>query len=492
MWSDGCSAQYKSKLPFFFVSESRLEWVFFGSRHGKSPCDACGGVVKVVCDEDVKNGAIIQSADDMFRHLSKHHCLPEEHRPPTNCCHTLRSFRLVKDVQCTLPSSALNTIPGTRQIHHVKGLGNCQLKKHNMACFCDSCLQIKEGSCMSSHVVNDWVTTKVSFTRTRRDDPANQCKEPVSSVSSALVTPLSEDSAPVTPLSEDPAPNTAPDPNSVCRETVFDQLQNEMAAATSYAGVPRMVVRTAESVKNFPVAAQPGLYVTAIPQGSIDAVSLPLKPDDAPPHHFPVWVLGDGNCLLCTLSILAIGHLENFVEMRMRIVTELTINIARYVSPSYLANGSSTTGATLLEYLMLDADIPFSQGLTPLEVLQAEIIGVCKPSADFNMWGVYAAANILKVPVTSVHRDKGEAHKKLLAKRTVWPTQDHTLLHHVDVPSWWHGSSVVVSKPLRPTPATAPNRAACCCGQHHCHWGHTQHCFHRKWQFADLQDRWEE
>ena len=88
MWSDGCSAQYKSKLPFFFVSESRLEWVFFGSRHGKSPCDACGGVVKVVCDEDVKNGAIIQSADDMFRHLSKHHCLPEEHLPPTNCCHT--------------------------------------------------------------------------------------------------------------------------------------------------------------------------------------------------------------------------------------------------------------------------------------------------------------------------------------------------------------------------------------------------------------------
>ena len=71
MWSDGCSAQCESKLPFFFVSESRLEWVFFGSRHGKSPCDACGAVVKVTCDEEVKNGAIIQSADNMFRHLSK-------------------------------------------------------------------------------------------------------------------------------------------------------------------------------------------------------------------------------------------------------------------------------------------------------------------------------------------------------------------------------------------------------------------------------------
>ena len=121
---------------------------------------------------------------------------------------------------------------------------------------------------------------------------------------------------------------------------------------------------------------------------------------------------------------IAFGHPENFVEMRMRIVAEPSLNIARYISPSYLASGSSTTGATLLEYPMLDVDIPFSEGLTPLEAFQAEIISVCKPSADFNMWGVYAATNILKAPVTSMHRDKGEAHKRLLAKRTIWPTQD--------------------------------------------------------------------
>ena len=363
-----------------------------------------------------------------------------------------------------------------------------------MACFCDSCLQIKEGSCTSSHVVNDWVTTKVSFTRTWRDDPANQRKEPVSSVSSAPVTPLSEDSAPVTPLSEDPAPDTAPVPNPVCRKTFFDQLQNEMAAATSYAGVHRIVVRTAEAVKNFPVAAQPDLYVTAIPQGSIDAISLPLKPDDAPPHHFPVWVLGDGNCLPRTLSILAFGHPENFVEMRMRIVAELTINIARYVSPSYLASGPSTTGATLLEYLMLDVDIPFSKGLTPLEVLKAEIVGVCKPSADFNMWGVYAAANILKVPVTSVHPDKGESHKRMLAKRTIWPTQDHAdtpcyimwTSHRDDMThQWWSANHFVPLLQLHPTeePAVVDNTTV------------TEDTLNTAFieddslQFADLQDR---
>ena len=289
-------------------------------------------------------------------------------------------------------------------------------------------------------------------------------------------------------------PDTAPVPNSVCRKTFFDQLQNEMAAATSYAGVHRIVVRTAEAVKNFPVAGQPDLYVTAIPQGSIDAVSLPLKPNDAPPHHFPVWVLGDGNCLPRTLSILAFGHPENFVEMRMRIVAELTLNIARYVSPSYLASGSSTTGATLLEYLMLDVDIPFSEGLTPLEVLQAEIVSVCKLSADFNMWGVYAATNILKAPVTSMHPDKGEAHKRLLAKRTIWPTQDHAdtpcyimwTSHHDEMThQWWSANHFVPLLQLHPTeePAVVDNTTV------------TEDTLNTAFieddslQFADLQDR---
>ena len=129
-----------------------------------------------------------------------------------------------------------------------------------------------------------------------------------------------------------------------------------------------------------------------------------------------------GNCLPRTLSILALGHPENFVKMRMRIVVEFTFNTAHYISPSYLASGSSANGATLLEYLMQDVEIPFSDGLTHLKVLQDEIVNVYKPSADFNMWGVYAAADILKMPMTSVHPDKGEANKRMLAKRTICPT----------------------------------------------------------------------
>ena len=41
LFSDGCAAQYKSKLSFYFLSEhgSNFERAYFGSRHGKDPCD---------------------------------------------------------------------------------------------------------------------------------------------------------------------------------------------------------------------------------------------------------------------------------------------------------------------------------------------------------------------------------------------------------------------------------------------------------------------
>ena len=46
-YSDGSSNQYKSKIPFQNVSEKdNFERAYFGLRHGKSPCDALGGVTK--------------------------------------------------------------------------------------------------------------------------------------------------------------------------------------------------------------------------------------------------------------------------------------------------------------------------------------------------------------------------------------------------------------------------------------------------------------
>jgi len=47
VYSDGCASQFKSKIPFQFVAKSpELHRAYFGTRHGKSPCDALGGIIK--------------------------------------------------------------------------------------------------------------------------------------------------------------------------------------------------------------------------------------------------------------------------------------------------------------------------------------------------------------------------------------------------------------------------------------------------------------
>ena len=63
-FSDGCSSQYKSKLPFLHLTELsstteiKIERHFFGSSHGKSLCDACGGVVKACVIRAVAAGKV--------------------------------------------------------------------------------------------------------------------------------------------------------------------------------------------------------------------------------------------------------------------------------------------------------------------------------------------------------------------------------------------------------------------------------------------------
>ena len=57
--SDGCCAQFKSKLPFYYLSHAsptniNIERVYLGSGHGKNDCDWSGGAVKRLLTRDVK------------------------------------------------------------------------------------------------------------------------------------------------------------------------------------------------------------------------------------------------------------------------------------------------------------------------------------------------------------------------------------------------------------------------------------------------------
>ena len=98
-------------------SSTDVKMGYFSSQHGKSPCDSCGAVIKTAVDEDVVGeGLTIQNAESMYQHLMQHYSLPDPEQPaPDDCIHTKRSFRVIRkeDIDRSLPSSALKTVPGT-------------------------------------------------------------------------------------------------------------------------------------------------------------------------------------------------------------------------------------------------------------------------------------------------------------------------------------------------------------------------------------------
>ena len=73
VWSDGCTSQFKSKKPFYFIScypnmtnGCSMLWSFFESGHGKGPHDGASVVVKCfIRREQLKPyGVKLQSAGD--------------------------------------------------------------------------------------------------------------------------------------------------------------------------------------------------------------------------------------------------------------------------------------------------------------------------------------------------------------------------------------------------------------------------------------------
>lgn len=171
-YSDGCSGQYKSKTPFTdlsFGSEDlgipTVERHFFGSRHGKNPCDGEGGVLKNCADRAVRSEKDVEitSAEDFFlfakSRLSRGPVLEN-----FSCNHSRRVFYFVSngDVDRNRPSrTQVSTLPGTRLLHAAVGLGEYSLKTRRLSCFCDSCNGLNDETCPNIEYVGKWTKKKM-------------------------------------------------------------------------------------------------------------------------------------------------------------------------------------------------------------------------------------------------------------------------------------------------------------------------------------------
>ena len=183
IFSDRYAAQYKSKQLFL----GQFPWtivhrkVRFGSRHGQSVCDACGGVIKRVADEDILfRECIIQNAQAMFKHYCDSYVLPLPDASADQCCHTKRSFHIIKTQdrrhQSFMKSSSIATVSGTRQLHCMTKLRKKNLATRNLIYVWPPCMGENASQCINKTCVGPWksVTLNVAETVSMAEDGAEE------------------------------------------------------------------------------------------------------------------------------------------------------------------------------------------------------------------------------------------------------------------------------------------------------------------------------
>ena len=169
--SDGCAAQFKSKLPFLFLSHTQvlnsskvaIEKVFFGARHSKNDCDWCRDAVKRAVARDIASERVtVRNAQDMYTHCCKVLSASAE---AGNCCHKVQQFFLIEKHQLErkVNSSMLTTVPGSRKMHHLRALAPGVLATRQLSCFCSSCMLDQYQSCLAADHVDEWEIVKLKY-----------------------------------------------------------------------------------------------------------------------------------------------------------------------------------------------------------------------------------------------------------------------------------------------------------------------------------------
>ena len=159
IFSDGCSSQFKSKIPFKYVADSAenfaypIERSYFGSKHGKSQCDALGGFIKKKALLHVlSRSGLLQSARDLFDFAVEN--LSQE----VDCDkHFSRKFFYLSNIVRPHDMDP-NPLKGTLKVHQIKSSGANTLSFRELSCFCSECLSGQYVSCRNQSYTGVWKT----------------------------------------------------------------------------------------------------------------------------------------------------------------------------------------------------------------------------------------------------------------------------------------------------------------------------------------------
>ena len=137
---DQVPSQYKNKTAFNYLANSKIptQRNYFGTRHGKSSCDACTGRVKQGISRLVKSGQAVIDAKSFYDACIQH--LEKPFVQSDKCQHHILTFELHNKIVKRPSTLQLVGIPETRKLHQISNTGRKILNFRKFACCCYGCL----------------------------------------------------------------------------------------------------------------------------------------------------------------------------------------------------------------------------------------------------------------------------------------------------------------------------------------------------------------
>ncbi|XP_052073589.1 uncharacterized protein LOC127711546 isoform X2 [Mytilus californianus] len=475
-FSDGAPGQFKSKTPFADVSKSNedygfpVEKHFFGTRHGKGPCDGEFGVVKrSVSNSILARSSIVSDAEDFYKYASDE--LSIQKGEEDDCCHKIRSFFLVDKTDVIRKRQdriEVKAVPDTRKKHAIKPVANGNLVTRLLSCFCDGCVT-QNGECMNKEHVDSWEgINKQKKTAKPKSAQSNKSRRKVISNGNQnnakpAIKRKKQNKKSRPRGKRDVAQNRD---KSICQKTIDTTLNVNMNGkaeeihelpSINTADLPcdrrgfyRVVLLYLQSARSFNELQAKCIEINELPNfkgytlfvdKNIDMVTynltadgqaLDLIPKDALHPDFtswlPVQVIGDGNCLPRSASVACFGTETDHQEIRARIVIEMCLHVEKYTSNEYLNRGidlpKKEAENLRKSYTMFSEQYTAGDKITNAvinRVYQAEALEAVKSGNFMGIWQLFALSSCLNSVIDSIYPKMGYCLPKLTLHREILP-----------------------------------------------------------------------
>ncbi|XP_003723310.2 uncharacterized protein LOC100891453 [Strongylocentrotus purpuratus] len=292
MFSDGAPTQYKSKINFTDCSYGYedfnvpVEKHFFGSRHGKGPCDREIGVVKKSVNMAVVARQANISTPLEFYDVCKGRLTQPRHGE--DHVHMKRRFLYVKkgDVDRNRPARThVKPVKNTRKLHCVRAVRAMCIEVRERSCFCEACRRGDE--CTMKEIAGEWSSEIIRATVAARGPV--ELEEVMDVEEPATDNPVAD------PPADDPPADDPPSSSQPTIPPANDLPANNSPANALPTNPPANVPAVNLPADDSPSSSQPTIPpANDLPANNSPANALPANPpadnqpaDDPPSSSQP-------------------------------------------------------------------------------------------------------------------------------------------------------------------------------------------------------------